>query len=156
MELVFNEEQGGGTRWMARWLGSKSVPNTPPRPNQQFMPKNSFSELFAQFLDTESHSTGPPSKASTEDIKTPSSPGRKQLAKNAPPSLTTTLGAAPKTPSVNHCSTAVSLINPPGPTTDGSEHLLLNAVTDVLPTYTPLLLSPGKSAGVVPKGLSKQ
>ncbi|XP_064334229.1 thyroid receptor-interacting protein 11-like [Camelus dromedarius] len=156
MELVFKEEQGSGTRWMTRWLGSKSVPNTPPRPNQQFMPKNSFSELFAQFLETESHSTGPPSKASTEDTKTPSSPGRKQLAKNAPPSLTTTLGAAPKTPSVNHCSTAVSLINPPGPTTDGSEHLLLNAVTDVLPTYTPLLLSPGKSAGVVPKDLSKQ
>lgn len=34
---LFAEEQGGVTRWMTGWLGggSKSVPSTPLRPNQQ-------------------------------------------------------------------------------------------------------------------------
>lgn len=34
---LFKEDQGGVTRWMSGWLGggSKSVPNTPLRPNQQ-------------------------------------------------------------------------------------------------------------------------
>ncbi|KAM9057661.1 thyroid receptor-interacting protein 11-like [Megaptera novaeangliae] len=156
IDLVFNEEQGGGTRWMTGWLGSKSVPNTPLRPNQQSRPKNSFSELFVKFLETESHLTLLPLKPSARDPKPLDSPGKKKLAKNVPPSsLKTTSGSTPKKPDVNQRSAAVSLINPPRPETDGSEHLLLNAVTDVLPTYTPLLLSPGKRAGVVLKDLSK-
>ena len=34
---MLHEGQGGVTRWMTGWLGggSKSVPNTPLRPNQQ-------------------------------------------------------------------------------------------------------------------------
>lgn len=34
---LFAEDQGGVTRWMTGWLGggSKSVPSTPLRPNQQ-------------------------------------------------------------------------------------------------------------------------
>ncbi|NIG60372.1 thyroid receptor-interacting protein 11-like [Pontoporia blainvillei] len=154
-DLVFNEEQGGGTRWMTGWLGSKGVPNTPLRPNQQSRPKNSFSELFAKFLETESRLTLLPLKPSARDPKPLDSPGKKKLAKNVPSNLKTTSGSTPKKPDVNQRSVAVSLINPPRPETDGSGHLLLNAVTEVLPTYTPLLLSPGKRAGVVPKDLSK-
>ncbi|TEA38870.1 hypothetical protein DBR06_SOUSAS610248, partial [Sousa chinensis] len=125
LDLVFNEEQGGGTRWMTGWLGSKSVPNTPLRPNQQSRPKNSFSELFVKFLETESHLTLPPLKPSARDPKPLDSPGKKKLAKNVPSSLKTTSGSTPKKPDANQRSAAVSLINPPRPETDGSGHLLL-------------------------------
>lgn len=44
---MLHEDQGGVTRWMTGWLGggSKSVPNTPLRPNQQSM-LNSVSADF--------------------------------------------------------------------------------------------------------------
>uniref|UniRef100_A0A8C0LCM8 Thyroid hormone receptor interactor 11 n=1 Tax=Canis lupus dingo TaxID=286419 RepID=A0A8C0LCM8_CANLU len=53
-------------------------------------------------------------------------------------------------------ATAVSLTDPRGPETDGSQHLLLNAVTDALPTYTPLILSPASEVGSAARGLSNQ
>lgn len=61
----------------------------------------------------------------------------------------------PKT-GVNPCSTAVSLINPPGPATGGPGHHLLNAIANVLHTYSPLLLPPDKSVQVFLKDLPKQ
>ena len=49
---------------------------------------------------------------------------------------------------MNLCSTAVPFINPSGAGTGVSEHLHLNAVVNVMLTYTPSLLSPEKSAQV--------
>lgn len=48
---LLNEDQGGVTRWMTGWLGggSKSVPNTPLRPNQQSM----LNSVSADFIFTD-------------------------------------------------------------------------------------------------------
>ncbi|XP_062037737.1 thyroid receptor-interacting protein 11 isoform X3 [Lepus europaeus] len=93
MEQLFKEDQGGVTRWMTGWLGggSKSVPNTPLRPNQQSMLNSSFSELFVKFLETESHPSVPPPKLSVRDMKPLDSPGRRKLDTNAPESFKGTL-----------------------------------------------------------------
>ena len=45
IHVIVNEEEGSGTLWTTGWLGSRSVPNTPLRPNQQSRTKNSFLEL---------------------------------------------------------------------------------------------------------------
>ncbi|XP_058424837.1 thyroid receptor-interacting protein 11-like [Diceros bicornis minor] len=156
MEWLIQEEHGGLTRWMTGWLGSRSVPSTPLTPNQQSDLNGSFSELFVKFLETESHVAFPPQKLSAQDRKPLDAPRRKKLAKNVPARLNTTLGSTPRKSDVNGCSTAVSLIDPPGPGTGGSGHLLLNAVTDVVPACTPLLLSPAKSAAVALKNTSKR
>ncbi|XP_057605502.1 thyroid receptor-interacting protein 11-like [Hippopotamus amphibius kiboko] len=153
MDLVFKQEQGGGAMWMTGRLGSKSVPNTPVQPNQQSMPKNSFSECFVKFLETESLLTLPPRKPTARDPKPLNSPGKKTLDETVPRLKTTSDPHSKK--HVNRCPTGISLINPPGPEPDGSRHLLLDAITDALPPHTPLLLSPGKGAGVMLKGLSQ-
>ncbi|XP_060151183.1 thyroid receptor-interacting protein 11 isoform X3 [Globicephala melas] len=89
MEQLLNEDQGGVTRWMTGWLGggSKSVPNTPLRPNQQSLLNSSFSELFVKFLETESHPSIPPPKLSVHDMKPLDSPGRRKLDTNIPGSF---------------------------------------------------------------------
>lgn len=53
---LFTWEQRSVTRWTARWLGSESVPHTALRPMQPSVHKRSFSELFVEYLETESHS----------------------------------------------------------------------------------------------------
>lgn len=53
-------------------------------------------------------------------------------------------------------SAAVPLINPAGHGPGGPGHLLLKPMSDVLPTFTPLPVSPDNSAGVVLKDLLKQ
>uniref|UniRef100_A0A8D2BHT4 GRIP domain-containing protein n=1 Tax=Sus scrofa TaxID=9823 RepID=A0A8D2BHT4_PIG len=157
MQVLLNEEQVSGPRWMTRWLGSKSGPGTPLEPNQQSaMPKMSFSELFVKYLDTESHHTLPLLKPSASGVKPSNAAGRKQTAQNIQLHLQTTFGSTPKKPEVKVGSLSLSLVNPPGPEPGGSGHLLLNAITDVVPTYPPLLLPPGKNAGAGLKDLSKQ
>uniref|UniRef100_A0A4X1USJ4 GRIP domain-containing protein n=1 Tax=Sus scrofa TaxID=9823 RepID=A0A4X1USJ4_PIG len=157
MQVLLNEEKSSGPRWMTRWLGSKSGPRTPLEPNQQSaMPKTSFSELFVKYLDTESHHTLPPLKPSASRAKRSNAAGRKQPAQNIRLHLQTTLGSTPKKPEVKVGSLSLSLVNPPGPEPGGSGHLLLNAITDVAPTYPPLLLPTGKNAGAGLKDLSKQ
>uniref|UniRef100_A0A8D1FNQ3 GRIP domain-containing protein n=1 Tax=Sus scrofa TaxID=9823 RepID=A0A8D1FNQ3_PIG len=157
MQVLLNEEQVSGPRWMTRWLGSKSSPGTPLEPNQQSaMPKMSFSELFVKYLDTESHHTLPLLKPSASGVKPSNAAGRKQTAQNIQLHLQTTFGSTPKKPEVKVGSLSLSLVNPPGPEPGGSGHLLLNAITDVVPTYPPLLLPPGKNAGAGLKDLSKQ
>ena len=157
MQVLLNEEKSSGPRWMTRWLGSKSGPRTPLEPNQQSaMPKMSFSELFVKYLDIESHHTLPLLKPSAPDVKRSNAAGRKKPAQNIQLHLQTTLGSTPKKPEVKVGSLSLSLVNPPGPEPGGSGHLLLNAITDVVPTYPPLLLPPGKNAGAGLKDLSKQ
>uniref|UniRef100_A0A9L0J8A8 Uncharacterized protein n=1 Tax=Equus asinus TaxID=9793 RepID=A0A9L0J8A8_EQUAS len=155
MEQLLQEEQGGLTGWGTGRLGSHSAPDTPRRPNPQSQLKSSFSELFVNFLEAESQGASPPRQLPAQPRKRPEAPARKRLAKNVPPLLRTALAATPRRSDGNPCSPAVSLINPPGPGTGGSGHLLLDAVTDVVPTGTPWLLPPAKSAAGLLQGLSK-
>ncbi|XP_019774510.1 thyroid receptor-interacting protein 11 isoform X5 [Tursiops truncatus] len=163
MEQLLNEDQGGVTRWMTGWLGggSKSVPNTPLRPNQQSLLNSSFSELFVKFLETESHPSIPPPKLSVHDMKPLDSPGRRKLDTNVPGSFkdTTEPRSGRRTdvnPFLAPRSAAVPLINPAGLGPGGPGHLLLKPISDVLPTFTPLPVLPDNSAGVVLKDLLKQ
>ncbi|XP_023587475.1 thyroid receptor-interacting protein 11 isoform X4 [Trichechus manatus latirostris] len=163
MEQLLNEDQGGVTRWMTGWLGggSKSVPNTPLRPNQPSVFNSSFSELFVKFLETESHPSVPPPKLSVHDMKPLDSPGMRKLATNEPESFKEATGSRTSrrtdvNPFLAPRSAAVPLVNPAGLGTGGSGHLLLKPISDVLPTFTPLPVSPDNSAGVVLKDLLKQ
>ncbi|KAL4692417.1 hypothetical protein H8959_016227 [Pygathrix nigripes] len=163
MEQLFHDDQGGVTRWMTGWLGggSKSVPNTPLRPNQQSVLNSSFSELFVKFLETESHPSIPPPKLSVHDMKPLDSPGRRKRDTNAPESFKdTTESRSGRRTDVNPFlaprSAAVPLINPAGLGPGGPGHLLLKPISDVLPTFTPLPALPDSSAGVVLKDLLKQ
>ncbi|XP_036267484.1 thyroid receptor-interacting protein 11 isoform X1 [Pipistrellus kuhlii] len=163
MEQLLNEDQGGVTRWMTGWLGggSKSVPNTPLRPNQQSMFNSSFSELFVKFLETESHPSIPPPKLSVHDMKPLDSPRRRKIDINIPESFkdTTEPRSGRRTdvsPFLAPRSAAVPLMNPAGLGPGGPGHLLLKPISDVLPTFTPLPVSPDNSAGVVLKDLLNQ
>ncbi|XP_002719641.1 thyroid receptor-interacting protein 11 isoform X1 [Oryctolagus cuniculus] len=163
MEQLFKEDQGGVTRWMTGWLGggSKSVPSTPLRPNQQSMLHSSFSELFVKFLETESHPSVPPPKLSVHDMKPLDSPGRRKLDTNAPesfkdPAESRSGRRADVNPFLAPRSAAVPLVNPAGLGPGGPGHLLLKPISDVLPTFAPLPVSPDNSAGVVLKDLLKQ
>ncbi|XP_023575402.1 thyroid receptor-interacting protein 11 [Octodon degus] len=162
MEQLLNEDQGGVTRWMTGWLGgSKSVPSTPLRPNQQSVLNSSFSELFVKFLETESHPSVPPPKLSVHDMKPLSSPRQRELNTNVSEASkdTTEPRAGRRTDTSAFLaprSAAVPLINPAGLGPGGPGHLLLKPISDVLPTFTPLPVSPDNSAGVVLKDLLKQ
>lgn len=163
MEQLLNEDQGGVTRWMTGWLGggSKSVPNTPLRPNQQSVFNSSFSELFVKFLETESHPSIPPPKLSVHDMKPLDSPRRRKIDINVPESFKDTTEPrsgrrADVSPFLAPRSAAVPLMNPAGLGPGGPGHLLLKPISDVLPTFTPLPVSPDNSAGVVLKDLLNQ
>ncbi|XP_008819952.1 thyroid receptor-interacting protein 11 isoform X2 [Nannospalax galili] len=159
MEQLFNEDQGGVARWMTGWLGggSKSVPSTPLRPNQQSVLNSSFSELFVKFLETESHPSVPPPKLSVRDLKPLDSPGRRKLDTNTPDTAESRTGRRADVNSfLAPRSAAVPLIKPAGLGPGGPGHLLLKPISDVLPTFTPLPVSPDNSAGVVLKDLLKQ
>ncbi|XP_036114426.1 thyroid receptor-interacting protein 11 isoform X2 [Molossus molossus] len=162
MEQLLNEDQGGVTRWMTGWLGggSKSVPNTPLRPSQQSVFNSSFSELFVKFLETESHPSIPPPKLSVHDMRPLDSPRRKLDTNVLESFQDTTESRSGRRTDVNPFlaprSAAVPLINLGGRGPGGPGHLLLKPVSDVLPTFTPLPVSPDNSAGVVLKDLLKQ
>ncbi|XP_076979491.1 thyroid receptor-interacting protein 11 isoform X2 [Tamandua tetradactyla] len=163
MEQLFSEDQGGVTRWMSGWLGggSKSVPNTPLRPNHQSVLNSSFSELFVKFLETESHPSIPPPKLCVHDMKPLVSPGSSKLVTDVPQGFRDTAESrtsrrADVNPFLAPRSAAVPLINPAGLGTGGPGHLLLRPISDVLPTFTPLPVSHENSAGVVLKDLLKQ
>ncbi|XP_054383553.1 thyroid receptor-interacting protein 11-like [Pongo abelii] len=163
MEQLFPDDQGSVTRWMTGWLGggSKSVLNTPLRPNQQSVLNSSFSERFVKFLETESHSSVPPPKLSVDDMKPLESPGRRKLDTNAPESFKDTAESRSGrrrevNPVLAPCLAAVPLINPAGLGPGGPRHLLLKHISDVWPTFTPLPVLSDNSAGVVLKDLVKQ
>ncbi|XP_056666431.1 thyroid receptor-interacting protein 11 [Monodelphis domestica] len=163
MEQLLNEEQHGVTRWMTGWLGggSKSVPNTPLRPNQQSMFNSSFSELFVKFLETESRPSLPPPKLSVHDMKPLDSPERGKPTNTTSGNFTDTKGSGTsRRPDVNPFlaprSAAVPLITPAVLGAGGTGHLLMKPISDALPTFTPLPVLPDNSAGAVLKDLLKQ
>ncbi|XP_074959836.1 thyroid receptor-interacting protein 11 isoform X1 [Phalacrocorax aristotelis] len=162
LDQLLSEDQRGVTRWVTGWLGggagSKSVPSTPLRPTHQNIFNSSFSELFVKFLETESCPSLPPPKLSVHDMKplgaagtgnTSSTPFNSQIQDSA------VLGMSrrPDTnPFLAPRSAAVPLITPAG----SSGHLLMKPISDALPTFTPLPVSPDASAGAVLKDLLKQ
>ncbi|XP_010188419.1 PREDICTED: thyroid receptor-interacting protein 11, partial [Mesitornis unicolor] len=160
LDQLLSEDKRGVTRWVSGWLGggggSKSVPGTPLKPTHQNIFNSSFSELFVKFLETESCPSLPPPKLSVHDMKplgaagkTSSTPSKSQAQESA------VLGMSrrPDTnPFLAPRSAAVPLITP----ASGSGHLLMKPISDALPTFTPLPVSPDASAGAVLKDLLKQ
>ncbi|NXG74032.1 TRIPB protein, partial [Baryphthengus martii] len=162
LDQLLSEDQRGVTRWVTGWLGggagSKSVPNTPLRPTHQNVFNSSFSELFVKFLETESCPSLPPPKLSVHDMKplgaaatskTSSTPSNSQMQDSA----VSGMSRRPDTnPFLAPRSAAVPLITP----ANSSGHLLMKPISDTLPTFTPLPVSPDASAGAVLKDLLKQ
>ncbi|NXI90429.1 TRIPB protein, partial [Psophia crepitans] len=162
LDQLLSEDQRGVTRWVTGWLGggagSKSVPSTPLRPTYQNILNSSFSELFVKFLETESCPSLPPPKLSVHDMKplgaagtgkTSSTPSSNQMQDSA----VSGTGRRPATnPFLAPRSAAVPLITP----ASSSGHLLMKPISDALPTFTPLPVSPDASAGAVLKDLLKQ
>ncbi|NWR34462.1 TRIPB protein, partial [Tachuris rubrigastra] len=162
LDQLLSEEQRGVTRWVTGLLGggagSKSVPSTPLRPTQQNIFNSSFSELFVKFLETESRPGIPPPKLSVHDMKplgaagtskTSSTPSNSQMQDSA----VSAVGRRPDAnPFLAPRSAAVPLITP----ASSSGHLLMKPISDALPTFTPLPVSPDASAGAVLKDLLKQ
>ncbi|NXT54194.1 TRIPB protein, partial [Pluvianellus socialis] len=162
LDQLLSEDQRGVTRWVTGWLGggagSKSVPNTPLRPTHQNIFNSSFSELFVKFLETESCPSLPPPKLSVHDMKplgaagtnkTSSAPSNSQMQDSA---VSGTSRRPDANPFLAPRSAAVPLITP----ASGSGHLLMKPISDALPTFTPLPVSPDASAGAVLKDLLKQ
>ncbi|XP_014812958.1 PREDICTED: thyroid receptor-interacting protein 11 [Calidris pugnax] len=162
LDQLLSEDQRGVTRWVTGWLGggagSKSVPSTPLRPTHQNIFNSSFSELFVKFLETESCPSLPPPKLSVHDMKplgaagaskTSSTPSNSQMQDSA---VSGTSRRPDTNPFLAPRSAAVPLITP----ASSSGHLLMKPISDALPTFTPLPVSPDASAGAVLKDLLKQ
>ncbi|XP_064279621.1 thyroid receptor-interacting protein 11 [Passer domesticus] len=162
LDQLLSEEQRGVTRWVTGWLGggagSKSVPSTPLRPTHQNIFNSSFSELFVKFLETESCPSLPPPKLSVHHMKPLGAAGAGKTSSTPPNSQiqdspVSGMGRRPDAnPFLAPRSAAVPLITP----ASSSGHLLMKPISDALPTFTPLPVSPDASAGAVLKDLLKQ
>ncbi|NXI14700.1 TRIPB protein, partial [Irena cyanogastra] len=162
LDQLLSEEQRGVTRWVTGWLGggagSKSVPSTPLRPTHQNIFNSSFSELFVKFLETESCPSLPPPKLSVHHMKPLGAAGTGKTSSTPPnnqmqDSPVSGMGRRPDAnPFLAPRSAAVPLITP----ASSSGHLLMKPISDALPTFTPLPVSPDASAGAVLKDLLKQ
>ncbi|NXC99581.1 TRIPB protein, partial [Certhia familiaris] len=162
LDQLLSEEQRGVTRWVTGWLGggagSKSVPSTPLRPTHQNIFNSSFSELFVKFLETESCPSLPPPKLSVHHMKPLGAAGTGKNSSTPPSSQiqdspVSGMGRRPDAnPFLAPRSAAVPLITP----ANSSGHLLMKPISDALPTFTPLPVSPDASAGAVLKDLLKQ
>ncbi|KAL9850654.1 thyroid receptor-interacting protein 11 [Geothlypis trichas] len=162
LDQLLSEEQRGVTRWVTGWLGggagSKSVPSTPLRPTHQNIFNSSFSELFVKFLETESCPSLPPPKLSVHHMKPLGAAGPGKTSSTPPNSQmqdspVSGMGRRPDAnPFLAPRSAAVPLITP----ASSSGHLLMKPISDALPTFTPLPVSPDASAGAVLKDLLKQ
>ncbi|KAF1510734.1 Thyroid receptor-interacting protein 11, partial [Eudyptula albosignata] len=162
LDQLLSEDQRGVTRWVTGWLGggagSKSVPSTPLRPTHQNIFNSSFSELFVKFLETESCPSLPPPKLSVNDMKPLGAAGTDKTSGTPSNSQMQDCGVSrmSRRPDANPFlaprSAAVPLITP----ASNSGHLLMKPISDTLPTFTPLPVSPDASAGAVLKDLLKQ
>ncbi|XP_055718433.1 thyroid receptor-interacting protein 11-like isoform X2 [Salvelinus fontinalis] len=163
------EEEGGRGGWVSSWLGGRTVqsgPNTPQRPGAgQGGFNNSFSEMFVKFLEVESSPVVPAPRLPVYDINPLSAP---------PPGRTTSSAwaqqseggaaagrgqraAGESNPFLAPRSTVVPLMHHGSGSSSGSggHHLLMKPISDSLPTFTPVPVSP-ESGGQVLKDLLKQ
>ncbi|KAM3871463.1 thyroid receptor-interacting protein 11 [Diretmus argenteus] len=159
------EEDGrhGVTGWMSSWLGGRgaqSVPNTPQRPTHGQGFNSSFSEMFVKFLEVESTPSLPPPKLLVHEIKSLSAPPPRKTTNTSP---NHSAGAAAASRRANESnpflaprSAAVPLLSSAGGGSGGAGgHLLMKPISDALPTFTPVPVSP-ESGGAVLKDLLKQ
>ncbi|XP_038865189.1 thyroid receptor-interacting protein 11-like isoform X1 [Salvelinus namaycush] len=163
------EEEGGRGGWVSSWLGGRTVqsgPNTPQRPGAgQGGFNNSFSEMFVKFLEVESSPVVPAPRLPVYDINPLSAP---------PPGRTTSSAwaqqseggaaagrgqraAGESNPFLAPRSAVVPLMHHGSGSSSGSggHHLLMKPISDNLPTFTPVPVSP-ESGGQVLKDLLKQ
>ncbi|NXN96975.1 TRIPB protein, partial [Rhinopomastus cyanomelas] len=162
LDQLLSEDQRGVTRWVTGWLGggagSKSVPSTPLRPTRENILNSSFSELFVKFLETESCPSIPPPKLSVDHMKPLGAPrsGKNSCTPPRSQMQDSPVSGTSRRPDTNPFlaprSAAVPLITP----ASNSGHLLLKPISDALPTFTPLPVSPDASAGAVLKDLLQQ
>ncbi|NXT37051.1 TRIPB protein, partial [Pelecanoides urinatrix] len=162
LDQLLSEDQRGVTRWVTGWLGggagSKSVPSTPLRPTHQNIFNSSFSELFVKFLETESCPSLPPPKLSVHDMKPLGAAGTGKTSSTSSNNqmqdfAVSGMSRRPDTnPFLAPRSAAVPLKTP----ASSPGHLLMKPISDALPTFTPLPVSPDASAGAVLKDLLKQ
>uniref|UniRef100_A0A665W3J4 GRIP domain-containing protein n=1 Tax=Echeneis naucrates TaxID=173247 RepID=A0A665W3J4_ECHNA len=150
------EEDGrhGVTGWMSNWLGSrgtKSVPNTPQRPNSGQGLNSSFSEMFVKFLEMESTPSLPAPRLPVYDIKPLSAPPPRRTSSAA----STSTRASESNPFLAPRSAAVPLLSSSSAGGSGG-HLLMKPISDTLPSFTPVPVSAEASAGAVLKDLLKQ
>ncbi|KAM4663529.1 thyroid receptor-interacting protein 11 [Discoglossus pictus] len=164
MDELLVDENRSVTRWVTGWLGggtsgTKSMPNTPVRPNHPSLFNSSFSELFVKFLETESRPTLPPPKLTMQDM-TPLGPAASGSQTTTVPSGTGAAASGSRrtdsNPFLAPRSAAVPLISTSTLGANTSGHLLMKPISNSLPTFTPLPVSSDASAGAVLKDLLKQ
>lgn len=161
MEQLLNEDFGGVTQWMTGWLGgggSKSVANPALRPSQQSVLNSSFAEFFIKVLETESHASDPPPRVFACAKKCLDSQGRRKQGADV---LGSWKDAAEfragrrvdVNPFLAPRSAPVTLVDLVGLGPGGPGNLLLKPIAGFMPTFTPLLVSPDNSAGVLLKNV---
>uniref|UniRef100_A0A665W3C9 GRIP domain-containing protein n=1 Tax=Echeneis naucrates TaxID=173247 RepID=A0A665W3C9_ECHNA len=153
-EQLFEDGRHGVTGWMSNWLGSrgtKSVPNTPQRPNSGQGLNSSFSEMFVKFLEMESTPSLPAPRLPVYDIKPLSAPPPRRTSSAA----SSTTAASESNPFLAPRSAAVPLLSSSSAGGSGG-HLLMKPISDTLPSFTPVPVSAEASAGAVLKDLLKQ
>ncbi|XP_071222976.1 thyroid receptor-interacting protein 11-like isoform X3 [Salvelinus alpinus] len=163
------EEDGGRGGWVSSWLGGRTVqsgPNTPQRPGAgQGGFNNSFSEMFVKFLEVESSPVVPAPRLPVYDINPLSAPPPGRTTSSAwaqQPEGGAAAGrgqraAGESNPFLAPRSAVVPLMHHGSGSSSGSggHHLLMKPISDNLPTFTPVPVSP-ESGGQVLKDLLKQ
>ncbi|XP_072349195.1 thyroid receptor-interacting protein 11 isoform X1 [Scyliorhinus torazame] len=163
---LLDGENRGVTGWVTSWLGvnrvsgTQSFPSTPQRPNQRTIFNSSFSEMFVKFLEVESRPSLPPLKLPVYDMHSVGAPSGSSQPSNSIPghSAGPSEGSVKKSdsnPFLAPRSAAIPLITSAS-SGAGAPHLLMKPISNALPTFTPLPVSPDSSAGAVLKDLLKQ
>uniref|UniRef100_A0A665W2I2 GRIP domain-containing protein n=1 Tax=Echeneis naucrates TaxID=173247 RepID=A0A665W2I2_ECHNA len=157
-EQLFEDGRHGVTGWMSNWLGSrgtKSVPNTPQRPNSGQGLNSSFSEMFVKFLEMESTPSLPAPRLPVYDIKPLSAPPPRRTSTSFLSAAAASTRASESNPFLAPRSAAVPLLSSSSAGGSGG-HLLMKPISDTLPSFTPVPVSAEASAGAVLKDLLKQ
>ncbi|XP_078090442.1 thyroid receptor-interacting protein 11 isoform X3 [Mustelus asterias] len=165
---LLDGEHRGVTGWVTSWLGvnrasgTQSFPSTPQRPNQRTIFNSSFSEMFVKFLEVESRPSLPPPKLPVYDmhsIGATSGSGQPSSSFSGHSAGLSGEGPVKKSdsnPFLAPRSAAIPLITSTVTSGAGTPHLLMKPISNALPTFTPLPVSPDSSAGAVLKDLLKQ
>ncbi|XP_043553067.1 thyroid receptor-interacting protein 11 [Chiloscyllium plagiosum] len=164
---LLDSEHRGVTGWVTSWLGvnrgggTQSFPSTPQRPNQNPDLNNSFSQMFVKFLEVESRPSLPPPKLPVYDVHPVGAmSGSSQPSSSYSGHTAGTLGEglvkkSDSNPFLAPRSAAIPLITSTASSGVGASHLLMKPISNALPTFTPLPVSPDSSAGAVLKDLLK-
>ncbi|XP_059505028.1 thyroid receptor-interacting protein 11 [Stegostoma tigrinum] len=165
---LLDSEHRSVTGWVTSWLGgsrssgTQSFPSTPQRPNQLSGFNSSFSEMFVKFLEVESRPSLPPPKLPVYDMHPvgatsgSSQPSSSYSSHTAGISAEGPVKKSDSNPFLAPRSAAIPLITSTASSGVAAPHLLMKPISNALPTFTPLPVSPDSSAGAVLKDLLKQ